>query len=206
MSNVRQLPDAYTKRLYHGEKSNHAKMLELNEIMRDEYKQSLSTILDALDLSTATGKNLDLLGETVNQKRGGLNDKQYLVMIYMKIARNFSKGDYNSIMRLLVFLLGCKNGDIEITDIGNAKVAIKNLNLTIALSAGFNADQILQLIEELLPCGVGIGEATLEGTFQFADGDTEELDENKGFGNVEQTIGGYFGYFGSNTDNPELPI
>lgn len=206
MSNVKQLPDAYTKRLYCGEKSNHAKMLELNELMREEYKRNTADILNALDLTTATGKNLDLLGETVNQKRGGLNDKQYLIMIYMKIARNFSKGDYNSIMRLLVFLLGCKDGDIEMTDIGNAKVRIKNLTLTTALSAGFNADQILQLIEELLPCGVGIGEATLEGTFQFADGDTEEYDADRGFGNVEQTIGGYFGYFGSNADNPELPI
>lgn len=206
MSNVKQLPDAYTKRLYYGEKSNHAKMLELNELMREEYRQNAVSILNALDLTTATGKNLDLLGETVNQKRGGLNDKQYLIMIYMKIARNFSKGDYNSIMKLLVFLLGCKNGDIEITDIGNAKVRIKNLTLTTALSAGFNADQILQLIEELLPCGVGIGEATLEGTFQFADGDTEEYDTDRGFGDIEQTIGGYFGYFGSNADNPELPI
>ena len=206
MSNVRQLPDAYKKRLYHGEKSNNAKMLELNELMRDECKQSLDNALNALDLTTATGKNLDLLGETVNQKRGGLDDKQYLIMIYMRIARNFSKGDYNSVMGLLVFLLGCKDGDIVIEDIGNAKVAIRNLNLTLALTAGFNADQILQLIEELLPCGVGIGEASLEGTFQFADGDTEEYDENKGFGNVEQTIGGYFGYFGSNTNNPELPI
>ena len=58
----------------------------------------------------------------------------------------------------------------------------------------------------LLPIGVGVSASNFNGTFEFADTATE-YDENAGFGNIEQTIGGYMGLlYGEDTDSPVLPI
>ena len=44
MNNVKKLPDAYLKRYEDGSKSNHAKMLELNELQRDEVKEAMHEV------------------------------------------------------------------------------------------------------------------------------------------------------------------
>lgn len=46
------------------------------------------------------------------------------------------------------------------------------------------------MIESLLPICVTLEADNFEGTFEFADVDNE-YDKAKGFGNIEQTIGGY---------------
>ena len=62
------------------------------------------------------------------------------------------------------------------------------------------------MVELLMPIGVTIENANFEGTFEFAETATE-YDENAGFGNIEQTIGGYMGLsLGSDDIEPVLPI
>ncbi len=207
MSNVKKLPDAYRQ------DGNHKYMLAINEQARDEFKQAMNQVLESLDIEKATGNTLDRYGEIVNQKRGGLSDIAFRAMIQFRIAKYLSQGEYNTIMELIKFLLGSKNGDFVMTDAGNASVNITNLPLTKMIDAGFTSHQVVQLIEELLPAGVGINDLNFEGTFAFSSSDEceqdKETDELKGFGDVEQTegVGGSLGLLLSNeTKQFELPL
>ena len=158
MNNVKRLPDAYLKRNADGTPSNHAKMLELNELQRDEFKEAMKQVLESLDIDIATGATLDKFGETINQKRGSLNDEQYRIMLRFKIAKLLNKGDYNSLMTLACFLLECQYGELVVQDVGNATIEIVSLPLAVLLEAGFTFSQVIDMIKDLIPCGVKISE------------------------------------------------
>ena len=198
MNNVKKLPDAYLKRYEDGSKSNHAKMLELNELQRDEFKEAMQQVLDSLDIDLATGATLDKFGETINQKRGSLNDEQYRIMLRFKIAKLLNKGDYNSLMSLSCFLLECEHGELVIQDVGNATVEIVSLPLTVPSKAGFTFSQVIDMVKELLPCGVNVAEANFVGTFELSDLDEDGnpiYDETTGFADNEPAaFGGYLGH------------
>ena len=207
MNNVKRLPDAYLKRYGDGTKSNHAKMLELNELQRDEFKEVMTQVLESLDIDIATGATLDKFGETINQKRGSLNDEQYRIMLRFKIAKLLNKGDYNSLMTLACFLLECEYGDLVVQDVGNATIEIVSLPLAVLHNAGFTFSQVIDMIKDLIPCGVNISDANFIGKFEF--GDWNELlsdEENEAllydegtdfatcFADAEETLGGYLGH------------
>ena len=198
--NVDYLPDAYRK----DKTSNNYKLLRLNELLRDDFKTDMQAVLESSDLSKATGKTLDLYGETVNQKRGVLNDEQYRIIILLKISQTLCRGDYTSVMELLINMFKCTANDIIIKDVGNCMVEITKLPMNVLVNAGFSGSQATQLIENLLPVGVAISSANFEGTFEFGSSATD-YEESKGFGNVEQTIGGYLGLSLGDTGDIVIP-
>ncbi len=201
MANVKRLPDAY----YKGKDGNNYKLLHLNELAINELNTDTTEILNSLDIMQATGKTLDLYGETVQQKRGALNDEQYRLMILTKIGRNICQGDYNSIMRLLIQMFDCEQGDIILKESNDCTITIEKFPLEVLINAGFSSKQAIQMIEMLLPICVSVSDGNFEGTFEFADFD-DEYDEEKGFGNIEQTIGGYLGLTVDDKKGFELPI
>lgn len=198
MNNVKKLPDAYLKRYGDGTPSNHAKMLELNELQRDEFKEAMQQVFDSLDIDLATGATLDKFGETINQKRGSLNDEQYRILLRFKIAKLLNKGDYNSMMYLACRTLDCNDGELIIQDVGNATVEIVSLPLFVPSKAGFTFSQVIDMVKDLLPCGVNVAEANFIGTFELSglDGDGNPIvDEATGFVDDElATLGGYLGH------------
>lgn len=200
--NSKRLPDAYRK----DTESNNYKMLNLNELLRDAFKVDMDAILNSLDLQKATGSTLDLFGDTVNQKRGVLNDEQYRYVILSKVGRNICQGDYNSVLLLLTNAFKCEANDIAIRDVGNGKVEVVDFPLEILINAGFSSKQAIQLIEQMLPAGVSVSDANFEGTFAFADSDSMEYDEEAGFGDISQTVGGYLGLVLDDENGFELPI
>lgn len=205
------MPDAYLKRHADGSKSNHAKMLELNELQRDEFKEAMQQVLDSLDIDIATGATLDKYGEILNQKRGELNDEQYRIMLRFKIAKLLNKGDYNSLMYLACFLLECEHGELVIQDfteaVKGATVEIVSLPYAVPVAAGFTFSQVIEMIKELLPCGVNVSEANFVGTFELGEWNTSLSDEENEanlyddgtgfttcFADAEETLGGYLGH------------
>lgn len=198
MNNVKKLPDAYLKRHEDGSPSNHAKMLELNELQRDEFKEAMQQVFDSLDIDLATGATLDKYGEIVKQKRGSLTDEQYRILLRFKIAKLLNKGDYNSMMYLACRTLDCNDGDLVIQDVGNATVEIVSLPLHAPSKAGFTFSQVIDMVKDLLPCGVNVSEANFVGKFTLTElGDDEKAiyDEELGFSDGEPaTMGGYLGH------------
>lgn len=167
---------------------------------------------DTLDLDQASGKTLDLYGKMLDQQRGLLNDTQYRYMLYTKIGRNIAKGDYNSIMDIVVMMFNCNHGDITIDDFELTEadkpcaVELTKFPLYVLANAGFSSKQAIQLIESLLPICVTLSAQNFEGTFEFAQLDGE-YDENAGFADEAQTIGGYLGLLLGDDDKiPVLPI
>lgn len=203
MSNVNKLPDSYAK----GNKSNNYKLLNLNEQAIADVKADAQALLESLDIQKATGRTLDLYGDLLQQKRGALNDEQYRILLLRKVGVNVAQGNYSTVIDILKQMFKCEANEIVLEDgTEPCTVVLKTFPLEVLISAGFTGDQAVAMIEALLPMGVTIDNVTFEGTFEFAE-TADEYDEEKGFANVEQTIGGYLGLlFGGDTDSLVLPI
>lgn len=208
MRPVERLPDCYRK----DQESNNVKMLELGRLAAEQLRADIRAVLESLDLGHATGKTLDLYGDMLGQRRGLLNDEQYRYMLLSKIGRNTVQGDYNSIMNTLVLMFGSQMGDITLDDLEVEEeerpcvVRLTKFPVQILISAGFSSRQAVAMIESLLPICVTLAADNFEGTFEFAES-AGVYDELAGFGNVEQTIGGYLGlYLGDDEKIPVLPI
>lgn len=203
--NVSKLPDAFDKR----QDSNNAKMLALNEGNISILQQVFEQLHDSLDIYKATGKTLDLYGEAVGQKRGGLNDTKFRFLILSKVAVNTSGVDYETIMDNLIHILGCKYEDVKIIEMQDhaepATVKMVAMPFEILGRAGFTSRQAAQIVKLLLPISVNLIFDELQGTFEFAAQDND-YDEGKGFGNVEQTIGGTLSMLVGEDEEKPLPI
>lgn len=196
MNNASKLPDSYAKH----KGSNNYKLLDINEQAITALKGDISDVLSVLDIQQATGKTLDLYGDMVGLKRGELNDLQYRYMIMAYAGLNIAQSDYNSVIDTLVLIFNCEPTDIILGESEEpCRVLLEKFPFSILTNAGFSDTQSVAMIEMILPIGVTIDGSNFEGTFEFAE-TYGEYDENKGFADLEQTIGGYFGLLvGTNT-------
>ena len=187
---VNALPDAYKKT----PDSNNYKLLQMEERLVGGLRDDMDLLFDALDIHKATGKTLDLYGESYGQARGSLTDEQYRLIILQRIARNMAKGDYNSIVKALAVAFGVTTDYVAFEETENpAEVRAENLPYTIMLNAGLTGAQIIEMLKAILPVGVKLAsDLNLEGTFEFSAFDNE-YNEEAGFGDFGQTIGGTLG-------------
>lgn len=203
MNNVYKLPDSYAKH----KDSNNYKLLSINDQSIATLKKDINDVLNVLDISNATGKTLDLYGDMVGQQRGELNDIQYRYMILTKLGINITQGSYESVLQVACRIFECEPSDIVIDDAEDAcRVVLTKFPLAVLVNAGFSSAQAIQMIDALLPIGVTIGSSNFEGSFEFAE-TYGEYDENAGFGDIAQTIGGWLGLL-ADTDGEEtiLPL
>ena len=201
--NVKKLPDSYAKETY----SNNYKLLNINEQAVADAKKDAQDILNAVDIQQATGHTLDLYGDMVGQKRGTLTDKQYRFMILTRIGINVVQGNYKTVIECIKNMFGCNASDVVLKDSEKpCKVDLETFPVGVLVNAGFTSKQAVKMIESILPVGVTINDTNFTGTFEFAD-TAEEYDVNAGFGNVEQTVGGYLGLLlGDDENSPILPL
>lgn len=203
MSNVDKLPDSYAK----GTSSNNYKLLNLNEQSIADAKTDAQAVFDMVDLQQATGHTLDLYGEMVGQKRGTLNDVQYRYMILTRIGMNVVQGNYKTVIESIKSMFGCGAKDIILKDSENpCCVEVVKFPLEVLVNAGFSGAQAVSMINSLLPVGVSLEHVNFDGTFEFAD-TADIYDETSGFGDIEQTIGGYLGMLQvDGDDTPIIPL
>lgn len=203
MSNVNKLPDSYAK----GTDSNNYKLLNINEQAISDIKKDAEDIFQALDILTAKGRTLELYGEMIGQNRGSLNDVQYRIMIFTRMGINATQGNYSTVINNAKKIFECEASDIILRE-GESPctVEIEKFPLEVLINAGFTSKQAIEMLEQLLPIGITINNANFDGTFEFAD-TADVYDELAGFGNIEQTIGGYFGLLlGEDENSPVLPL
>lgn len=197
------LPDAYCK----ADGSNIRKLLEINQGSMQRLRDNLRAIADSHGLDTATGKTLDLYGAMVGQERGLATDEQYRALIKTRIIRNKANGDFNSIIHLLSLVFSCDPAEISLSEPEDKPCTVKLDSLPFASLNRMAIDitTACKIIMEVMPAGVRMEAANFTGTFEFSDGTELVYDESAGFGDIEQTIGGYLGYvFDSNA--PTLPV
>lgn len=201
---VNNLPDVYRK----DTDSNNYKILNIQKIEVDGIKSDTEDVYNSLDLDQATGKTLDLYGDMLGQTRGYATDDQYRVMIKSRIVRNLMTGSLDSIITAGCLMFGCDPNEMHIVeDTSPASVKIISLPYNVINYVGLSASQVIELIIKLVPVGVTVKSAELQGTFEFGTTDSE-YDEDKGFADAETspTMGGYLGYIYSAESEQPLPI
>lgn len=188
---TKMLPDSFSKQ----KDSNNNKLLTLDKEITTEFQNNAICVFDTLDIYKARHTTLDLYGTLVNQQRNGLTDEQYLIAILVKIARNSTATDYTSVLKNLSSILKCSYEDISIQDDSlPATIKINKIPFKTLLDANFTMKQVLVLVKSLLTITVNISSANFEGTFEFASV-LEQKDENKGFGDLSQSVGGFLGAY-----------
>ncbi len=186
VDNIKLLPDAY----YKGRDGNNYKLLHINELAIAEFAKHSQEVLNSLDIMQATGRTLDLFGSSVGVERGALDDNKFRLAILTQIGKNTSNGNYDSIVTLLAKIFDCSKSDININETDTScEVEIINIPFATIQNAGYGVQDAIRMIEALLPVCVKVKNGFFSGTFEFGDG----YDESTGFGNIEQTIGGFFG-------------
>lgn len=202
---VKNLPDVYRK----DKGSNNSKILQIEKDAVNDFRKSLNEIDHILNIENATGKTLDMYGERIGQKRGSATDEQYLALIKTKITQNLANGTHKSVVEGIAFALKCDPSEIALTD-GEApcSIEVKSLPLETITKAGFTAEQVVALINRMIPCGGKLSSFMFEGTFEFCESESAMVvDEEAGFCDVEGgNIGGYFGVTTGDSSVSDLPI
>jgi hypothetical protein len=204
--NVKRLPDAYKKT----QDSNNAKLLSINERIIERLEAVLEQVDNSADIYQATGITLDYYGDIVGQRRGNLNNEKFRLMILSRVAVNTSGVDYVTIMDNVIRILGCNLEDVSIIEMQDhdepATLKVTAFPYEILGRAGFTSRQAVEMIGRLMPIGVKLIAQELQGTFEFAEFENE-YDAKRGFGNIEQTIGGTLGMIvGEDEIGDPLPI
>ncbi|MHA7580389.1 hypothetical protein ACX12E_08320 [Paenibacillus vandeheii] len=206
---IRKLTDVFTK----NPESNIGKLLRIVSDPINDLKQGFEKIEQWRDIDQAKGTTLDLIGGNVGQKRGAASDDVYRIMIKSKIARNLSKGDVNTIIRVIALAVGASYSDIKITqkfhdplDPEPAAISLMRLPLERLASSGIELNQFVQIISKTVAAGVSVQSIELQGTFEFG-GLPESYDAATGLGDVnDESIGGSLGAVYQAGTNTDLPI
>lgn len=198
---AKNLPDAYRK----DNGSNNAKILEIEHDASSVLREAVQGIADSLDINKAYGKTLDLYGELLGQRRGIATDEQYRVLLKNKIQRNFTNADMNSIIRAICTTFDCNPTELLLYEPEPCVVSIEGLPIHKLAESNIDINTAIAIVTELLPAGILVEAVSFAGTFEFS-GDAELVyDEQKGFGDIEQTIGGTLGLV-ADSDSGLLPV
>ncbi len=191
---------------------NIAKLFSVFSDQFKELKQTIDTVEEWRDIDKAQGTTLDAIGENVIQPRGQATDSVYRILLKSKIARNLSDGTINTIIRVLATALSVSPTEIKLeekwNDVNDSEpAALKVIELPIARlnEAGLDPYNFARIVKRTVAGGVSVSAIELTGTFEFGT-TAMEADNDKGFADIDGTIGGYFGMIYTPSNDIELPI
>lgn len=205
---VNRLTDAYNK-------SPHSIIAKVIGIVVSEFN-TLSEEFERIEhwrsIDNAKGRVLDEIGIDLKQYRGDVSDEVYRVLLKSKRARDLSTGDTNTIISVLSMAIDADKKDIGITeswyaDEGGKPNTIKIINIPISNlnKVGMTGNQFVKFVSATVAAGVRVESIDLQGTFEYGS-INEDYDEEKGFADIEQTIGGYYGALYQPDREQELPV
>lgn len=167
---VERLPDTYAKK-------PGSKVVRFFQIMAGELnaiKDALTTTERYRDVDQATGRTLDRIGSNVRQPRGQLADETYRALIKTKITRNLSRGDVDSVKRIIASMLSIDPSGVEL-QMGwrddppePAAVTLLSAPLDAIARFGLGPEEFAVIAQRIVAAGVRVG-TLLQGTFEFDD-------------------------------------
>lgn len=167
---VERLPDTYNKQ-------QESRIFRLFRVIGAEIAQlraALTTTETYRDVDQATGATLDRIGRNVGQLRGQARDETYRALIKSRIVRNLSRGDVNSIKRILAATLNISPSDVQITQYWReenpepAAIEIFGVPLSALGEFSLTHQQFAALVQRIVAAGVRVS-TMLEGTFEYSD-------------------------------------
>ena len=193
--------------------SNIGKLIGILYAQMEELDTSLEKVREWRDIDEAQGTTLDRIGQNVIQPRGAATDEVYRVLLKSKIARNLSKTDINTIIRVLALALDCDYKDIQIQEkfsdlhepeaasLSLIRMPMKRLN-----EVGMSPLQFAKIIQKTVAAGVSIAQIELAGTFRLSS-IYEGLQRGEfGLSDPDMTVGGTLGEVYVPGNDYELPI
>ncbi len=148
-----------------------------------EQQIQLENLQDLRYLNTATGESLNIIGRIVGQRNtGAWNDNIYRKWIYLKIFRNISRGEPETLIKVLKFITGSDR-------VRYIPAYPAGVELYFTPSLEPLPPDLQTIIEAIAPAGVRIGISIGgEGDFAF-DGEGGYLPEPDTFGFGETGVG-----------------
>lgn len=167
---IERLPDTYNK-------SPGGRLFRLFRIIGAELAEvraALTRTEKYRDIDQATGRTLDYIGSNVQQPRGQLADETYRALIKTKIARNLSRGDVDSVKRIIASMLSIDPSGVEL-QMGwrddppePAAVTLLSAPLDAIARFGLGPEEFAVIAQRIVAAGVRVG-TLLQGTFEFDD-------------------------------------
>lgn len=190
---IENLPDSFAKNT----DSNNYKLLQIKTHTTSKVLSDLRLMSDMLNINSAYGATLDnWYGKRINLKRGTATDSQYLIRLKAKKMQNINTASFPQIAEALAAILGCRQEAIHIVESETPNfVVIKDIPLSVIENANFTLEEIIAIVNSLLPINITVITYNFVGTFEFSDS-ISEYDENAGFANDAHTLGGYVGLGG----------
>ena len=195
---VSMLTDAYLK----DKKSNNYKLFEVFASEFQKLYQTQLKVRQFRSVDEANGKTLDLIGANYNVARGTMNDELFKPFIKGAIARMWCDGTFNSVLELLALTLNTDVKNVTLTEDyekaggSTAMVTIATTPTDALNSVGMTVEEYGQIVQNILPIGIGLTLTAFEGTFSYASKNytsgtyMPELSETEGFADDNQTTGG----------------
>ncbi|HEY2493244.1 MAG TPA: hypothetical protein VGI33_10070 [Paenibacillus sp.] len=180
--------------------SNIGKLISILYGQMNDLNSTLVKVQEWRSIDEAQGTTLDRIGQNVIQPRGAATDEVYRVLLKSKIARNLSKTDVNTIIRVLSLALDSHHSDIRIQEKFNdpsdpepaalslIRVPIKRLN-----EVGLSPMQFGQIIQKTVAAGVRVAQIELAGTFRLSSVYDQLQHDAFGLADPDMTTGGSLG-------------
>ncbi|AJS59502.1 hypothetical protein [Paenibacillus sp. IHBB 10380] len=180
--------------------SNIGKLIGILHGQMNDLNSTLVKVQEWRSIDEAQGTTLDRIGQNVIQPRGAATDEVYRVLLKSKIARNLSKTDVNTIIRVLSLALDSHHSDIRIQEkfidpsdpepaaLSLIRVPIKRLN-----EVGLSPMQFGQIIQKTVAAGVRVAQIELAGTFRLSSVYDQLQQDAFGLADPDMTTGGSLG-------------
>lgn len=179
----------------HRKKDNNFKIIKIFSSEADKLIDTFKTIQAYQDVDNATGKTLDKLGKEIGLSRGDIKDEIFRLWIKAKRLSITSKGDMNTVIKVLALLLNSEPDEFDVVEMYQenkpARIKVIDVPLDNVLEIGLTGEDLVSLLKEVVAGGVAVEEVRLDGTFQFVK--ELEIDSDLGFADIEMTQGGTLG-------------
>lgn len=216
---ILRLPDNYAKK--DDKNSNLYKFLHLSGTELDQIKEMSQKLSQVTLIDKAEGKNLDRIGENVQQQRGYLADRIYRVLLKARIKINRSNCTINEIIEILATIFNIEKSEVEVKEpewgsfrfakdentpdyegfgFDNGKLAIladdfARIMIAIPPQAlngiGFSRQWFTELLKEISAAGVS-ADLLYRGSFAFATESNQPDYNDKEAGFDRGVLGAYF--------------
>jgi hypothetical protein len=192
--------------------SNIGKLMTIFAEQLQDLELTNQRIREWRDIDKAEGAVLDEIGVELNQPRGVATDEVYRVLLKSKNARNLSTGDINTIIRVLSIALDAEPSEIRIKEQWNdptnpqpAAISVIELPIKRLNEIGLDPTRFARIVQRTVAAGVKVNTIEMSGTFEFGVLPIE-TDGNKGFSDIDGTVGGYLGLVYQPNQNQDLPL
>jgi hypothetical protein len=162
----------------------------------DAHSEGIQLLEDALltlqtkrlPLDSATGVQLDGIGDIVGQIRNGMSDTLYCLWLKARMLANVSAGCPETLIAIVRVITGSMN-PVQVVGVYPAGVL-----LLIAGELPTTASDLAQILGQAVAAGVSLQfvYSTTDDahTFTFADGDAEQASTDEGWATDDQSAGG----------------